>query len=217
MADNTTSQQATLDDIESHVPETLHPILEAAFKYHKQLIAGVAAIIAVTVIYVGVNAYNQRALATAQTELGTILIEASGEDKIARLENLLGSAPGSAQPAILLELAQASMNNGQYDKAVGYWNQLSGEVDDDLEMVTRLGEAKSLTLAGKGADAVVILKDLAGIAPAAFTVPVYRQLAIAAETSGDTATALEAYRKLAEQQVPDKPFIDYKVAQLEAQ
>ncbi|MDC0336422.1 tetratricopeptide repeat protein [Pseudodesulfovibrio sp.] len=217
MAKNDTPQDATLAEVESHVPEQLHPILEAAFKYQKQLVIGVAAIIAVTAIYAGLNAYNQNAMATAQNKLGTILIEASGDDKIAKLKTLLAVAPSAAKPAVLLELAQSSIINGDYDNAVSYWDQLAGEADDDLAFVARLGKAKALTLAGKGGEAVTELKDLAGIAPAAFTIPVYRQLAVAAELAGDTNEALAAYQKLAEQPVSDKPFIDFKVAQLSAQ
>ncbi len=48
MAEIKTTGQETLADIESHVPETMHPILEAAFKYRKQLFIGVRAIIAAT-------------------------------------------------------------------------------------------------------------------------------------------------------------------------
>ncbi len=216
MAENQNSQQATLDEVESHVPQQLHPILEAAFKYHKQLIAGVVAIVAIAAIYAGMTTYNQRALATAQTELGDILVKSAGDERIAKLEALLGSAPSSAKPAILLALAQSSMNNEKYDKAVGYWNQLAGTADDDMQFVARLGKAKSLTLAGKGKESMALLKELVGIAPEAFTVSTYRQLAVAAEAAGDKNEALTAYKKLAEMPVPDKPFIDYKVAQLEA-
>lgn len=216
MADNQTSQQATLDEVESHVPQQLHPILEAAFKYHKQIIAGVVVIVAVAAIYAGMTTYNNRALETAQAELGDIIINAAGDERIAKLEALLGSAPSSAEPAILLALAQSSMNNEKYDKAVGYWNQLVGAADDDMKFVARLGKAKCLTLAGKGSEAMDLLKELVGIAPASFTVPTYRQLAVAAELAGDKNQALTAYKKLAEQPVADKPFIDYKIAQLEA-
>ncbi|QJB57159.1 transcriptional regulator [Pseudodesulfovibrio sp. zrk46] len=216
MAENKTTEQATLDDIESHVPEQLHPILEAAFKHQKQIIVGVVAIIAVAAIYAGMTSYNKKAMASAQAELGAILIKDSGSDKIAKLEALLGNAPSGAKPAVLLELAQASMTNNEFEKAAGYWNQLSGEADADLKVVARLGKAKSLTLAGKPGEAVTILKDLAGTVATAFTIPVNRQLAVAAEAAGDTGTALTAYKKLADSQIPDKPFIDYKVAQLEA-
>jgi predicted negative regulator of RcsB-dependent stress response len=216
MAETKTTEHSTLDDIEARVPDTLHPVIEAAFKHSKQLIAGVVAIVLVAAAYAGYTGYTARALTKAQAQLGTILIEASGQDKLDRLEALLGDAPSAAKPALLLELAEATMNQGLYDKSASYWARLAGEADDDLKLVARLGNAKCLTLAGKSGEALAELKELSGIAPAAFTVPVYRQLAVAAEAAGDTAQALDAYRKLAEQPVADKPFIDHKIAQLEA-
>lgn len=216
MAENKTAQDETLVDLEAHSPASMHPILEAAFKYQKQLIVGVVAIVAVTAIYAGYSAYAARALNTAQAKLGTILIEASGDDKIAKLEGLLNSAPSSAQPAVLLELAQSCMDNEKFDKAATYWNQLSGTTDDDLNVVARMGKAKALIMSGKAQEGVTELSDLAGIVSEDFSVPVYRQLAVAAEAAGNTAKALEAYKKLNEQQLPDKPFIEFKIAQLEA-
>lgn len=216
MAEPQNSQQAALDEVESHVPEQLHPIIEAAFKYHKQIIAGVVVIIAAAAIYAGMTAYNQRALASTQAELGSILINGAGDERIAKLETLLGKAPSAGKPAVLIALAQSCMTNEKYDKAVGYWNQLAGAADDDMAFVARLGKAKSLTLAGKNGEALTLLKELVGIAPAAYTAPAYRQLAVAAEQAGNDSEALDAYRKLAEQPVSDKPYVDYKVAQLEA-
>lgn len=217
MAENKTTEHSTLDDVEARVPESLHPILEAAFKYQKQLIIGVVAIIAVAAVYAGVRGYNQRARTQAQAQLGTILIEASGQDKIARLEGLLADAPSSVKPAILLELARTTMNNGEYDKGVSYWNRLVGETDDHLEVVARLGKAKCLVLADQPAEAVTILEALAGTVGAEFSAPVYRQLAVAAEAAGNDDKALEAYRKLIEEPVNDKPFIEFKIAQLSQQ
>ncbi len=216
MAEIKTTGQETLEDIESHVPETLHPILEAAFKYWKQIAIGVGAILVGTALYAGFSAYNQRAMAEAQSKMGIILIEKTGQEKLDALNALLASAPSSVKPAVLLEMAQAAMTAGQYDKAADYWNQLAGNTDDDLKIVARMGKAKALQLAGKPADAVTILKDLQGVVDEEYSIPVTRQLAVAAEAAGDTAQALDAYKKLAEQPVSDKPFIDYKVTQLEA-
>ncbi len=214
MAEKKSTDQ-TLEDIEARVPQQLHPILEAAFTYQKQLLLGVVAIIAVAAIYAAITSYNNKVLADAQAQLGTILIKDSGDDKIAKLEALLGNVPSAAKPAILLELIQSSMVNNKFEKAVGYWNQLSGEVDENLRLVARLGKAKSLTLSGKNDEAVTILKDIVGTAPAAFSIPVNRQLAAAAEQAGDTPTALAAYKELAKNQITDKQYIESKVAQLE--
>lgn len=214
MAENKTTQQETLEEMESHTPPSMHPILEAAFKYQKQIVIAVALILGVTAIYAGLNAYNKKAMNTAQANLGEILITATGQAKIDKLQDLLAIVPSDVKPAVQLEIAQASMQLGQFDKAAEAWGQLIGDTDNDMQIVARLGEAKALLLSGKAADATAKLKDLAGLAPEAFTVPVYRQLALAAEAAGDKTEALSAYEKLAENQVSDKPFIDYKISQL---
>ncbi|CCH48211.1 YfgM family protein [Pseudodesulfovibrio piezophilus] len=216
MVENNTDGQEILDNIESHVPTQLHPILEAVFKHQKQVVIGVSAVILVAAVYTGMTIYNQHAMKTAQAKLGTILIEAAGDEKLSQLQDLLNAAPSGAHPAILLELAQSCMKNEQYEKSSQYWDQLAKASDDDLQIVARLGKAKTLTLAGKGAEAVPILQDIAEAASTEFTISVNRQLAIAAEQAGETDVALKAYQKLAEQPIADKPFIQFKIAELEA-
>lgn len=216
MAENKNAQ-AGLDEIESHVPEQLHPILEAAFRNQKQIIIGVVAVIAVAAIYAGINAYNTRSMNTATAKLGKVLIETSGEEKLSQLEGLLNSAPSAAKTAVLVELADSCMVNGKYEKAAEYWGRLAGEADGNLRIVARMGEAKALTMGGKAGEAVTILNEMAGTAPAAYTVPVNRQLAVAAEQAGDTASALAAYRVMSEKNTADKQFVDYKIAELEAE
>lgn len=215
MVENNTAGRETLDNVESHVPDSMHPVLEAAFKYRKQLVIGVGAIIAAAALYTGINLYNQQAMAKAQSKMGTILVEKTGQEKIDALEGLLASAPSSVEPAVLLELAQAAMAAGDFEKASGYWNRLAGNTDDDLKVVARLGKAKCLQMAGKPAEALTVLKDLQGVVEGEYSIPVTRQLAVAAEAAGDNALALEAYKELATQPVSDKPYIDFKVAQLE--
>jgi len=216
MAQTKPTETNPLEDLESHVPGSMHPALETAYKYRKSIAMGVGAIFVCTLAYVGWGAYSSRAEAKAQAAMGSILLEKTGQDKITALEGLLASTPDSVKPALLLELAEASMNAASYDKAAGYWDSLAGATDDDLKIVARMGRAKCMVLAGKPADAVTILKDLQGTVGDEYTIPVNRQLAVAAEAAGDKAQALAAYKVLAEKQVADKPFVDYKIAQLEA-
>ncbi len=91
MAENKTTEHSTLEDIENAAPMSMHPILEAAFKYQKQIVIGVIAIVAATGLYAGVNAYTQRARTTAQAELGKILLEEKGRTRLPPLK--LCSAP----------------------------------------------------------------------------------------------------------------------------
>ncbi|MCJ2162933.1 MULTISPECIES: tetratricopeptide repeat protein [unclassified Pseudodesulfovibrio] len=217
MAETKTAQPDVLADIESHTPESLHPILEAAFKYRKQVIIGVCAILAVTAVYAGFNAYTSKAMASAQAELGAILTETSGPDQIARLEGLLSEVPDSVKPAVTLEVAKACMAQGDYAKAATYWEAMAGNTEGEMQFVARMGKAKSLLLGDKASDALTEMKELVGIASAAYTVPVYRQLALTAEAAGDKKEALSAYKKLNENTISDKPFIEYKISQLETE
>ena len=212
--DENKNAQAVADALEGNAQSQLHPILQALLQNQKLIISGVVAIVAAAAIYAGVNTYNASALNTAQSRLGTILIETSGTEKITQLQGLLNTAPSSAKPAILLELAQSSMVNGEYEQAAGYWDSLAAEADGNIKLVAHMGKAKALTMTGKASEAVTILKELAGKAPAELIVPVNRQLAVTGEQAGDTAVALAAYKILSENNVADKPFIDFKIAQL---
>lgn len=215
MAATNPVQPDVLTDIESHTPESLHPILEAAFTYRKQLITAVCIILAVTVAYAGYRAYSARAEANAQARLGEIMVSSTGADRLAKLDAMLGDVTASVRPAVTLEAAQTAMGLGDYAKAEGYWESLVGMTEGEMQFVARLGRAKAMALAGKGADALKEMKELAGLASAAYTVPVYRQLALAAEAAGDKAEALAAYKKLDGEDIGDKPYIEFKISQLE--
>ena len=217
MAETKTPQADVLADVESHTPASLHPVLEAAFTYRKQLIIGVSAIVAVAAVYAGMNAYTARAKASAQADLGAILVETGGADQIAKLEALLGDVPGSVKPAVALAVAEACMAQGEYAKAAEYWDRVASEAAGDTQFTARLGKAKALLLAGKADDALAALKALAEEATDAYAVPVNRQIAVAAEAAGNKAEALAAYKKLSEKNVNDKPFVDYKISQLESE
>lgn len=217
MAENNTPQQDVLNEIESHAPESLHPILEAAFTYRKQIIISVSVIVVAAALYAGMSVYTTKAKSSAQADLGTILVEAKGADRIARLEGLLDNVPASVKPAVNLALAEASMVQGDYAKAINYWDNVAAEASDDTRMAAELGKAKALLLSGKATDALAALKSLAAEATEAYDVPLNRQIAVAAEAAGDKAEALAAYKKLSEKNVNDKPFVDYKISQLEAE
>ena len=215
MAQAPTKEQSPLTAVEAQLPDGMHPLIETAAKYKNHLIIGVAAVIVVAVSYAALQSYDESATQSAQTKLGAILIEAAGDERINRLEALLASAPDSVHPAILMELAESAMNVGDYGAAQGYWDRLADSADGDMQTVARMGQAKSLSLAGSPAEAVSLLQDLAGDAAPSYVGPIQRQLAVAAEAAGDVATALAAYRALMNENAADRPFIEFKIDQLE--
>lgn len=216
MAETKTAQPDVLANIESHTPQALHPILEAAYQYRKQLAIAVCAILVATAAYAGYTSYSAKAIASAQSEMGMILLGSQGEEQVAKLEALLPQVPSEIKPSVVLEIAKASMAAGDYAKAEANWQALIGQTSGEMRFVVRLGKVKAMTLGGKAADALTEMKALAAEATEAYAVPVNRQLAETAEAAGDTETAIAAYKKLEEKNVNDKPFIEFKISELEA-
>lgn len=214
MVENNTEQQGSHEQVTPTHSGQMNPFIEALVKHQKNILFGAAGLIVAAAIYAGFNTYSQKAEGSATAKLGTILIETSGDEKIAQLEQLLGDSPSSVKPAVLIELAQTSMVNAKYDKAVEYWDKVAAETGSNLEFVAQLGKAKCLTMGGKAQEALAVLQSLSESAPESFVIPLNRQLAVAAEQAQDEAAALAAYEKLAQENLPDKQFIEYKVAQL---
>jgi len=230
MVEQNTQQTAHTNEFEQNLPEGVKPAIDTVLKYKTQVIIGLAAVLAVVALWTGIRWYNAHAMAKVQNQLGEILLSASGEERITKLEKLAESAPADAAPAVLFELATLCLDEKKYDKAVEYYGELAGDTDGDTRIVARLGKTKALMLAGKPGEAVTILKDVTAFLdketaslqendPAkkkmvALIVPANRQLSVAAEQAGDTAAAIAALEKLQETGSTDKQFVEYKLNQL---
>lgn len=217
MDQNTTKPGVTLEKFQDVINRDTPPLLQKIVANLKPILLGAAILVALAATVAGFRMLQARNLAGAQEALGSILASTSGKDKIAALEKFLPEAPSGLRSAVLFELAGASMNLKEYDKAVGYWADLAARADGDERVVAKLGHAHALTRGGKAAEAVKELEALKQGAPEPFLVPLTRQLALAAEAAGDRQTALAAYETLAKSEaVGDRPFIESKIAQLKA-
>ncbi|MES9997540.1 transcriptional regulator [Desulfovibrio aminophilus] len=217
MEENKTKPGVVLERFQDVVNRETPTILQKFVANLKPLLIGAAVIVAVAAGFAGYRMIQARTMATAQESLGVILAGNTGKEKIAALEKFLPEAPSGLRSAVLFELAGASMNLKEYDKAAGYWADLAARADGDERVVAKLGHAHALTRGGKAAEAVKELEALKQGAPEPFLVPLTRQLALAAEAAGDRQTALAAYETLAKSEaVGDRPFIESKIAQLKA-
>lgn len=195
----------------------IHPFLQKMLDNLKPILAGVAVIILAAAVVTGWRLFHQRSLASSQEALGAILVGNTGQAKIAALEKFLPEAPSALKTSIYFELAGASMAVKDYDKAANYWKLLSAADGADTAFLAKLGEARSLALAGKAPEAVKMLAELKQNAAEPYKVTVTRQLALAAELAGDKAAALAAFEELtASGDIGDKPYIESKIAQLKA-
>ncbi len=207
-----------LEQIKKVVPDTSQRLFEFLVHNLKPIAIGCCALILAAAVYAGVNAWRERSAAKAADALGVILIEKTdSKARVAALETFLKDTPSSLRPTVLLELAASAMVDKQFDKAATAWTELEGSPSADMKVIAGIGHARSLLLSGKAAEALALLQALKAKSPEAYAMPITRQIAVAAEQSGNTKVAQDAYSDLASQaEGSGKPFYEFKANQLKA-
>lgn len=199
------------------VQEDLHPAFKLLVDNMNYIVAAIAALLLIVAAVSLYNWYSARNLAQAKNDLGTILSEKSGQEKITSLDAFLKEAPEALKPGILLELANEAMSEKQYSVAQGYWNSLVELGGEDITPVAIMGRARCLLLEGKAKEAVNQLVALKAHVSENFAMPVNRQLAETAEQAGDIETALAAYSELADKdQAGNKQYLEFKIRELQS-
>ena len=207
-----------LRTLEQNVPQKLHPVLDFMVNNLRQLAWGVAGIILLVAVYGVISHVRKGGEEKAQDELGLIVVQKLGAERLKALEAYVKTAPDALKAKANLELARIAMDEKAYDQAQAAWKTLEGLGDPNLAFTARLGQAKCLMLAGKNKEAVAALTDLSAKAPKDAKRVVTAQLAAAAEAAQDWPTAVKAYQELASGAAndQDKPYLDAKVEQLKS-
>ncbi|MBF0481883.1 MAG: hypothetical protein HQK81_07055 [Desulfovibrionaceae bacterium] len=183
----------------------------------KPLAATAAALLILAVGYGVARSYRQKAVAQAESELGQLLIQKEGADRLVALENFLPKAPDAVKPAVLLELAKASTELGQFKKAAGAWGELAKSATPAMGGVAVLGQAAALAQDGDNAQAEAVLVAAKDAMPKSFEVAFNRQLALYAEQAGDYPRALAAYQTLRDLgQHATSAYFDAKINEIKA-
>ncbi|MEF2145273.1 MAG: tetratricopeptide repeat protein [Desulfovibrionaceae bacterium] len=218
MSENTDKTQGQSLGIDQEVSREASP-LYAFIDKHKTILLGViVGILAAATVYGGVKWWNQHSHNSARTELGGILTETSGDQRVEALRIFADKAPASVKDGALFELAGALMQLGRFDESIAVWDELlSGLSTVQLKTVAGLGKARCLLLGDKPTEALAVIREIKGSAPAEFVTPVNRLLAVAAEQAGEKDVALTAYQELLSGgQIADAEFIQYKIGRLQA-
>lgn len=207
-----------LKTLEQNVPDRLHPLLDFLLGNLRIIGYGVAGLLVLVAAYGVVSGMRASSLENSREELGLIVVQKTGSERVAALEEYARKAPDGVRPKALLELARAGMDDKQYDKAVEAWKQVEGLGDPELTLTARMGQAKSLMLGGKNKEAVAMLTAMVASVPQPLKRAVNAQLASAAEAAGDIPQAVRAYQELASsaQNDEDRPYLNAKIEQLKA-
>lgn len=208
---------AELKKIDASLSRIAKPVIEKIIRNWKAVAIGMGAALLLLALVAGINAWRERQLAKAGETLGAILVQTGGAARIEALESFLKGAPDKLSTAALFELAAACLAEKQYDKAAEHFAKLAAASDADIRLLAEIGRARSLLLAGKAKESAAALAALLKGAPEPYVVPVYRQLAAAAEQAGDLPTALSAYQELAAKAGElERQYFEFKINQLKA-
>ncbi len=198
------------------VPEELHPLLQKFVDNLKVIGLAVGLVLAGVGGYALFNHFKAEKLKETREALAAAAALKSGTERIQALEKLAADAPKSLRVSVLLELARALTENKESAKAAEVWKDLAEATDDDFLIIAKLGQAASLSGAGRHSEALDMLKDLKAGAPESYAPHITRQIAAEAEASGDLSGALSAYQELKAMDTKgNQVFLDYKIKQFQ--
>jgi len=209
---------------ENQTMRPLDPTLADSFGLPTWLTANlkliIGAIIAALLAAGGVAAWKwqtQRAARQASDELGAILIQKKGAERLQALSAFAAAAPGSVRLNALFSLADAAMAAKDWDTAAKAYADIAASTGPALGVPAALGRAGALLEAGKTTEALAALDALKASAPESFRSVIAMQTAAAAEAAGDASAALAAYEALQAGESSPNPYFEHKIARLRAQ
>ena len=208
-----------LQRIEGEADSSLHPLLEKIMNNLKLigLIIGLVVLIAGGIS--GYKLYDNHRMNQASSEFADILSEQDPEVRAQALKNFSQSAPAGLSTGINLELAQALMQNKDYQQAADKFAELKS-ADKDLKAMAVLGQAKALQLANKYEKALALLEKNKDDIFEGYSRPLINMIAFSAEQSQNWQKALSAYQELKEkngmgQGQDETAFFDYKIKEMQ--
>lgn len=179
------------------------------------------ALILMALALVGAGAYSlfeynsEKQTQKVAAEIGTAILGKEGAERLTALDGLLNQNLGSSKSYVLLEAARTALSMQDYAKAAAYWGKLEGASDSTLAALAVLGKASAQSQAGDNASALAALTAFAPKCPKAFELVLTRQLAVAAEATGNVSLAVASYEKmLPAANVQTKAYLEDKIVNL---
>jgi hypothetical protein len=123
--------------LEQNVPDKLHPVLDFLVNNLRQIAWGVAGIVLLVAVYGVISHMRKSGEEKAQDELGLIVVQKVGAERLKALEAYVKTAPDALKAKANLELARIAMDEKAYDQAQAAWKALEGLGDPNLVFTAR--------------------------------------------------------------------------------
>ncbi len=196
------SQGPLLNEIQTEVSKEAEPFLQFLTTHALKIMMVLALLVVIVIGYGAYNWHHTSTLEEAQAQLGSIMLEKKGDERLTALEDFLKTAPKQLEITTLLNIADSSMQDSSYEKAAqAYGRIVALEKDSALALLSGLNQGQALMLAGKAKEALPILEQLANTVPTEQKLLIQESVVEAALQSNDIAKAkatLEAMANTAE-------------------
>lgn len=208
-----------LDAIKSDVSAEAVPALGFLHKHAQLITLVVLGAVVVLLLAFGYKWYQTRQLKTQSAQLGVILAQKEGAERITALEGFLQKTPDEFKPAVYFDIAFTATSMGNYSKAAEAWKS-GGDLlpaNDPMFAVAGLGLASVLQKDGKAAEGVAVLEDLLSKVNAdqSLTGFIKMELAALAEAAGQWEKSIATYEEIAAAQDGEgKNFFSFRAKEL---
>ncbi|CAK7064606.1 MAG: hypothetical protein DELT_01589 [Desulfovibrio sp.] len=196
MAEDRSPNKSLIDEISSEVTPATSPLLEFLVA-HSRKIAGIAIVCLIGGAGYGIYNWQQKKqVATAQENLGRILVVNNAADRFAKLKTFLADAPAGVKGSVQIAIAKTAAEVGDYAAAHDAWDALSKDPKSSLYVTAMVGKAEALARQDKTKEALAIAESISLPSDSA-SVPLVQGLIVdLAEKMGDFAKAVAACEKL---------------------
>lgn len=204
-----------IQEIESEADQDMHPVLKYIIENIIIIGIGVGLIVLSVASYSGFKYYQTNKAQKLQTKLESIIAQGNATAQVAQLEQFIASGAGNLKTQAMLSLAGQQMNLKDYEKAAQTWSELITSKNREVTIIASIGQAKSLILAGKPAQAIPVLEKIRETAGDTYKMSIMSDIALAAESAQNWEKALEVYQEIKDSEMGvDPSFVEYKLSEL---
>ncbi len=206
------SSPELLKSLEQEMDDDLHPVLRWIVDHLNALGLGVAAILLAVTGFTAFQHYREIQLSRAQEALARLTQAPPTPQTVRDLKAMAQDEAGIRTAALLAAIAHAEALDDT-DQAAVLWSQVA-TTSENFRPVATLGQVHALLRAGQFTEALALTEQTDW--PPAFRPLVLSAKAFAFEGAGQPTQAIAAYRELTTL-IPQSPYLDAKIAQLERQ
>ncbi len=191
MAERPEHHNSVLDSIQTEVTKETSPLLEFLINNVKSIFAGICLLLIAFGAYSYYASQQEEKKLEQQAAFSNLLATSTAENRIAKLEEYLTTAPQENKLNAYLAIAKTAQDQKNYAKSYEAWQQIAA-LQPDLAPEATVAMAQALVNQNKAPEALALLEGLLAKAPQQYAMHINGQIVTVAESIKNYKRAVEA-------------------------